>query len=115
MNSPRKSGSRWSAARRWKVGIGIGCFLIAVSATVPWYETPDAQRFRRLVEVHGSKAVECRRLEQRARAAGRAEDAQILARSARNFEWFSEAYRIRLAQNRLTWLTLLVQSLSNRD
>ena len=95
-------------ARRWKVRIGIGCFLMAVAATIPWYELPDARRYRELVQVHETKAAECHRLERLARAAGRGAEAEILGRSARNFDWFAAAYRIRLAQNRLNLIEFLV-------
>ena len=108
---PNTSESAASAAvRRRRVGIGVGCFLFAVAATIPWYELPDAQRYRQLVQVHESKAAECSRLERLARASNRAQEAEILARSGRNFTWFAAAYRIRLAQNRLNLVELLVRS-----
>ena len=109
MSLLRNGVARPPGARRWKTWVGVGCFVVAVSATVPLYETSHAERFRRLMRVHEAKAAECRRLERGARSAGRDAEAQLLARSARNFEWFAQVYRVQLARHRLTWLTLIIR------
>ena len=93
--------------RRWKVRAAVVGFLLAVLATISCYDLPDAARSRHLMHVHRGKATECRRLERLARSAGRVEEAQILNRSAENFDWFAEAYHRQSAQNRLSVVQLL--------
>ena len=58
MDSQPAKKSRSFRVRHWKLGIWVGCFLLAISATIPWYETPEAEHYRKLVKINEGKAVE---------------------------------------------------------
>lgn len=103
----RKDRPASPRARRRRAGIGLGAFLMAVAATIPWYDLPDAAHFRRLVRAHEAGAAECRRLVAPARAAGDPAEARRLDRSARQHDWFAEAYRGELARSRLNLIELI--------
>ena len=78
--------------RRGRWAFLIGVFLVAVAISV-WAGQPDTERYRRLANQHDDRAANCHRLEGLARAAGRDAEAEELARTARNHERFSRAYR----------------------
>lgn len=103
---PRSWVRRWGV---WAVALGL---LIAVSATIPWFETPTSGRYLRLARIHEGKADECRRLERAARASGLEEEARLLARSAGQFDRFSAIYRGETSRHRLSWLTKLLSQFS---
>ena len=108
MNSAEAVKPRPRLARRWKIGALVATYLIAFSATVPFIETGEA---RAMAEVHTTKSLQCRQFEQQARASGQTIEADRLAQSARNHDWFAATYRARAKQAQLTWLTWLVKKL----
>ena len=93
-------------ARRWKVGFLAAFYLVAFSATIPFINTgPIPNR----AKLHEDKAAQCRHFEKLARSGGRSEEAEALARSARNHDRLAEAHHAEAARTRLTWLAFLIK------
>ena len=107
MNDEMIETPRPRRIRGWLIGVAVPCYLFALVAMVRWFETPDSIRYGHLAQLHHAKAAECDRLARQARSAGQDTDAALLAQSARNFDWFSYAYRDLADKYRLTTLTRL--------
>ncbi len=92
MTDPLSEPVRPRRPRRRSVVALVVFYLVAFSATIPCFDTPQTVRYRRLARIHQTKGDECRRLAAIAQAEGRTQDAQRLTWSATNFAWFADVY-----------------------
>ena len=87
-SEPRRQlrGTRW----RWLVAAAyLGMLIVALIS----YETSESIRLQRLATMHQLRAARFSQAAQVAEAAGRSEEADYLAQTARNHAWFANAYR----------------------
>ena len=106
MTDPLSQPVRPRRPRRRSVAALVVFYLVAFSATIPCFDTPETARHRRLATIHRIKAAECRRLAAVAQAEGRTQDARRLTWSSTNFAWFAGIYG-RSPGSQVTWLTRL--------